>query len=88
MNPSLGGTIENHPKEWLWNQKWPNHFPRPFILNLFTAIIIIFYHFYQLHALIYGLEVYFGIKKLKIVEICIPIKMAPLEIDNLNFGNS
>jgi hypothetical protein len=35
-NPSLGGTTMNHLKEWLRNQKWPKHFPRPFLKNVFT----------------------------------------------------
>jgi hypothetical protein len=26
VNPSLGGTIKNHLKEWLNDQKWPNYF--------------------------------------------------------------
>jgi len=29
-NPSLGGTTRNHLKEWLRNQKQPNHFFGPF----------------------------------------------------------
>jgi hypothetical protein len=37
-NPSLGGTTRNHLKEWLKNQKWPNHFHWPFSLNVFTTI--------------------------------------------------
>jgi hypothetical protein len=32
-------------KEWLEKQKWPNHFPRPFPLNVLTTIII-FFHVY------------------------------------------
>ncbi len=72
VNPSLGGT------------KQPNHFPRPFTSIFFIYIYI---HVYQLHALIYCLkfilEVFF--KKLK---VCILIKMAPSEINSLNFANS
>jgi hypothetical protein len=34
-NSSLGGTSKNHLKEWLKNQKWPNHFPRLLPLNVF-----------------------------------------------------
>ncbi len=54
-NPSLGGTIKNHLKKWLRNQKWPNHFPQPFLLNIFTTINF-FSHVYPLHTLIYGLK--------------------------------
>jgi len=39
VNPSLGGTTRNHLKEWLKNQKQPNHFLGPFSLNVFTIII-------------------------------------------------
>jgi hypothetical protein len=41
-NPSLGGTTRNHLKEWLKNQKWPNHFHSPFSLNVFTIINFLF----------------------------------------------
>jgi len=30
VNPSLGGTTRNHLKEWLKNQKQPNHLSGPF----------------------------------------------------------
>jgi hypothetical protein len=30
----LGAIIRNHFKEWLRNQKWSNHFLRPFNLNV------------------------------------------------------
>jgi hypothetical protein len=42
-NPSLGGTTRNHFKEWLKNQKGPNHFHWPFSLNVFTTIYIFIY---------------------------------------------
>ncbi len=51
----LDGTTRNHFKEWLRNQKQSNHFSRPFSLNVFT-IFFLFYHVYQFHALIYGLN--------------------------------
>jgi hypothetical protein len=41
-NPSLGGTTRNHFKKWLKNQKLPNHFFGPFLLNVFTTIIFFF----------------------------------------------
>jgi hypothetical protein len=56
QNPSLGGTINNHLKEWLRNQSWPNHFPSPFPLNVFTTIIGFFFNVYPLHALKYVLK--------------------------------
>jgi hypothetical protein len=34
VNPSLDGTTKNHLKEWLRNQKQPNHFPRLFKKNV------------------------------------------------------
>ncbi len=45
-NPSLGGTIRNHLKEWLRKQKWQNHFSRPFPLNVFTTVNYNFFMFY------------------------------------------
>jgi hypothetical protein len=52
----LGGTTRNRLKEWLRNQKWPNHFPRPFPnLSVFITIIY-FFHVYQLQALMYNLK--------------------------------
>jgi len=72
-NPSLGGTTRNHFKEWLRNQKWLNHFPRPFpliffnFLNLYYIYLFIF-HVYPLHGLIL-----FWIKKIwKLLKFCIP----------------
>jgi hypothetical protein len=53
VNSSLGGTFKNQLKEWLRNQKQPNHFFGPFLLNVFT---IFFFHVYQIHGLIYGLK--------------------------------
>ncbi len=60
---SFCSTTKNHFKEWIMNQKRPNHFPRPFIFLKITTIYF-FSHVYQLHALlIYGskfiLELYF-----------------------------
>jgi hypothetical protein len=72
---SLGGTIANHFKKWLKNQKWPNHFPRPFTLNNYKFI---FSHAYQLHALIYDLNFILEFKKLQIVKkLCYQLKMPP-----------
>ncbi len=64
MNPSLGATTGNHFKEWLRNQKQPNHFLGPFSLNVFTTMNF-FFHVYQLHALIYGLKFIWELKKLE-----------------------
>jgi len=55
---SLGGTTRNYFKEWKKNKKQPNHFPRPFTLNVFTTNFFL-YHVYQLHALVYGLKFIF-----------------------------
>jgi hypothetical protein len=68
VNPSLGGTIKNHLKEWLGNQKWTNHFLGPFPLNVFKTINCFFSHVYLLHALIYGLKFILEQKKVKIVK--------------------
>ncbi len=62
----LGWTIRNHLKEWLRNQKCTNHYHGPFTLNVFTTIYI-FFHVYQLHALIYGLKFILESKKLEII---------------------
>ncbi len=35
---SLGGITRNHLKEWVDNQKQPNHFLGSFTLNVFTII--------------------------------------------------
>jgi hypothetical protein len=63
VNPSLGGTTRNHLKEWLKNQKHPNHFSRPFSLNVLTSI-----NYYYLGLSIacsnIWLEVYLGILKI------------------------
>ncbi len=56
-NPSLGVTIRNDFKEWLKNQKWPNHFLGPFFKKKFTTINYFSSYVYPLHALIYGLKV-------------------------------
>jgi hypothetical protein len=60
VNPSLGGTTRNHLKEWLKNQKHPNHFFGPFSLNILTTIN---YHFLGLSIACSNiwLEVYLGI---------------------------
>jgi hypothetical protein len=42
-------------KNSLRNQKWSNHFPRPFPLNVFI-ITICFVHICPLHDLIYGMK--------------------------------
>jgi hypothetical protein len=42
-------------RNFLRNQKWSNHFHKPFPLNVFI-IIIFFSHIYPLHDLIYGLK--------------------------------
>jgi len=57
---SLGGTIRHHLKEWKKNQKHPNHFPRPFTLNVFTTIIF-FFSCLSIACTNIWLEVYFGI---------------------------
>jgi hypothetical protein len=61
-------TTRNHVKEWLRNQKHTNHFPGPFISNVFT-IINFFPSCLSIACTNIWLEVYFGIKKLKIVKI-------------------
>jgi len=66
VKTSLGGTIQNHLKEWLRNQKRPILFPRPFTLKVFTIIYI---YVYQLHALLYGLKFILELKELEIVKI-------------------
>jgi len=38
LNPSLGDTISKHLQKWLRHQKKPNHFPWPFLKNVFTII--------------------------------------------------
>jgi hypothetical protein len=60
VNPSLGGIIKNHLKEWLKNQKMPNHLPRPFISNVFPKIHFIF-SYLSIACTDIWLEVYFGI---------------------------
>jgi hypothetical protein len=66
VNPSLGGTIRKHFKEWLRNQKWPNHFIEPFIY-MFSQLYI-YIHIYPLHASIYGLKFILELK-VEIVKI-------------------
>jgi hypothetical protein len=56
VKASMGGTTSNHLKEWLRNQKWPNHFPEPFTLIFFATINYKISHDYQLQALIYNLN--------------------------------
>jgi hypothetical protein len=43
--PFLGGTTKNYIKEWLGNQKQPNHFLRPFPLNIFPITNYYFFMF-------------------------------------------
>jgi len=60
---SLGITIRNHLKDRLRNQKQPNHFSRPLILNVFTSYKLFFSHVYNLSIACTNIwfEVYFGI---------------------------
>jgi hypothetical protein len=55
-NPSLGGTIRNHLKEWLRNQKQPKSFFWALFVKYFHNYKLLFFHVYRLHALIYGLK--------------------------------
>jgi hypothetical protein len=54
-----GGTTRNHLKEWFKNQKQPNHFLGPFILNVFKTIN--FFSCLSIACTNIWLEVYFGI---------------------------
>jgi len=65
--PSLGDTIKKHLKEWLKNQKWPNHFLGPFPLHVFTTINQLTI-FKCIACLNIWFEVYFEIKKIKIIK--------------------
>ncbi len=58
FGPNLGwsGTTKNHLKGFLKEPKWPNRFPKPLPLNVFTLINLFIFHVYPLHALIYGLK--------------------------------
>jgi hypothetical protein len=56
VNPSLGGTTNNHVNEWLRNQKQPNHFYGPFFVKCFHNYKLLFFHVYQLYVLINGLK--------------------------------
>jgi hypothetical protein len=80
---SLCSNTKNHFKEWLMNQKRPNHFPRPLILNVSTTIFFS-PHVYQLHATNnIWLEVYVGIIFFENCLKCVSlIKMAPSKIHN------
>jgi hypothetical protein len=51
--------------KWLKNQNQPNHFPRPFILNVFITINF-FPPCLSIACINIWLVVYFGIKKLKL----------------------
>ncbi len=55
VNPSLGGTLRNHLKEWLRNKKQPNHFFSSFKF-FFHNNSNFFFHVYPLHILINGLN--------------------------------
>jgi hypothetical protein len=55
VNPSLGGTTRNHPKEFFKDQKEPNHFFGVIFVKCFHYYNF-FFHVYQLHVLIYGLN--------------------------------
>ncbi len=70
MKVSLGGTIKNHLKVWLRNEKQPNHFPGPFILNVFITIYI-YISCLLIACTNIWLEVYFEIKKLEFLKIYI-----------------
>jgi hypothetical protein len=61
VRASLGGTIRNHLKEQLRNQKRPNNFLGPFTLNVFTTICILFFSCLSIACTNIWLEVYFGI---------------------------
>jgi hypothetical protein len=63
VNPSLGGIIRNHLKEWLRNQKWLNHFLQLNSLNIFITINF-FSYVYPLYAVIYGLKFILKFKKM------------------------
>ncbi len=58
---SLGDTTKNHLKEWLKNQKQPNHF---FVVyfKCFHNYKLFFSHVYQFACTNIWLEVYFGLK--------------------------
>ncbi len=76
-NPSLGGTTKNHPKEWSRNQKQPNHFPRPLILNLFTTINIFYSMFINCMHKYMALKFILKLKNWKIVKILYSNKNGP-----------
>jgi hypothetical protein len=63
VNSSLGGITRSHLKEWLKNQKQPNHFFGPFSLSVF---IIINYYSFMFITVCFNiwLEVYLGILKI------------------------
>jgi hypothetical protein len=48
VDPSLGSTNRNHFKDSLRNQNWPNHFPGPFPLNVFTTNFFFMFIHYML----------------------------------------
>jgi hypothetical protein len=86
-NPSLGGTTRNHLKEWLKNQKHPNHFFGPFSLNVLTTINCYFLGL-SIACFNIWLEVYLGILKIGKLIFFFLTKIAPKKIDSLNFENS
>jgi hypothetical protein len=73
--------------EWLKNGKWSNHCLRLSPLNVFTSTIVIF-SCLSIACTNMWLEVYIGITKWKLLKFVFLIKMAPLGINNFNFGNS
>jgi len=55
VNPSLGGTTNNHLKEWLRNKKTTKLFSWSFSFECFYNYKLLFFHVYPLQALIYDL---------------------------------
>ncbi len=75
VNPSLGGPTRNHLKEWLMNQKQPNHF--------FWALFVKCFHNYNFFSCLsiactnIWLQFYFGIFEIeKFWKFIFLIKMA------------
>jgi hypothetical protein len=84
VNPTLGGTTRNHLKEWLKNQKQPNHFYGPILLNVFTTIN---YYLSCLSIACFNiwLQAYLGILKFYIHNFKRPLRFlttSTLEIHN------
>jgi hypothetical protein len=80
-NPSLGGTIKNHLKKWLRNQKPPQGMVKCFIIinYVFSCLSISCNKIW--------LEVYFGNKKIVNFSKCVFL-IEVSKIDSLHFGNS